>query len=388
MKQTILYMISLALTASLFSGCSDSEESFDNKIYIASTAKTSSILLKGNDTDQASFHVAMPKTETKNISFSITAESSLVKTYNEAYYDNAILLPAEYYKISDSEVVINTGSVVSTDITVSFNKLTELDRQLKYVLPVSINSSNVGVLQSARTMYYVIKGAALINVVADIEENNVYVDWKDNSDFTAMRKFTAEALIYPRNFDRMLTTIMGIEGKFLIRVGDSGIPSNQLQVATSEGNYTNSDLLIPTNTWTHIAVTYDADAKEVTVFINGKNMLTASVSANIGAVNWGVPHSDESDGKPRCFWIGYAYDNNRYLAGQISECRIWNKVLTATDLNALNHFYYVDPASEGLIAYWKFDDGGGNTVKDHSINGNDATASNDLKWTKVELPVE
>ncbi len=387
MKQKILYMISVVLLTGVFAGCNDSEESFDNNIYINSSAKVSNILLQGNDTDQANFKVSMPKPEDRDVTFTIAADPSLVNTYNEAYYDKAILLPAGYYTISASQVTIATGTVASTDITVSFDKLTELDRQQRYVLPVSINSSDVSVLQSARTMYYVIKGAALINVVADIEENNVSVDWVNDADFRAMRTFTAEALIRPRNFDRMLSTIMGIEGKFLIRVGDSGIPSNQLQVATSGGNYTSGDLAIPTNVWTHVAVTYDADAKQINVFLNGKNMLTAATS-DIGAVDWGVPHSDESDNKPRCFWIGYAYNNERYLAGEISECRIWNKVLTSVDLNVLNYFYYVDPMSEGLIAYWKFNDGGGSTVKDYSNNGNDATASNSLKWNKVELPVE
>lgn len=387
MKKKISHIITFALLASGFMACSDSEDSFDNKIYIDSPSKISSILLKGNNTDQASFQVSMPKQENKNVTFDITPDASLVSTYNEGYYDKAIILPAGYYSISDSKGSISIGSVRSPLITVSFNDLTELDRQQKYVLPVSVSSADVGVLASARTMYYVIKGAALINVVADLNENNVYVDWVNNSDFTAMRKFTAEALIRPRNFERTLTTLMGIEGKFLIRMGDAGLPPNQLQVATSAGNFTSSDLAIPTNAWTHIAVAYDADAKSIDVFINGKNMYSTT-SADAGTVNWGVEHSDESDGKPRCFWIGYAYDNNRYLAGEIAECRIWNKVLTSSDMNVLNHFYYVDPASEGLIAYWKFDDGGGVTVKDHSPNGNHATASYSLKWNTVELPEE
>lgn len=390
MKKKILYMISIALLTTGFAGCSDSDDSFDNNIYINSASKTTTILLKEGDTDQASFQVSMPKPEDSDIVFSIAADrgQSAVDTYNEAYYDKAVILPEGYYSISDSEVTIKAGNVASTNITVSFNKLTELDRQQRYVLPVSINSSHVGVLQSARTMYFVLRGAALINVAADLAKNNVYVEWKDNSDFTAMRKFTAEALINPRVFDRQLSTIMGIEGKFLIRIGDSGLPTNQLQVATEYGNHTDSKLAIPTNTWTHVAVTYDADALKINVYINGVNMYTGDASPNIGAVNWGVPHSDESNGQPRCFWIGYAYDNNRYLDGLISECRVWNKVLTSAEINSTNHFYYVDPASEGLIAYWKFDDGGGNTVKDHSAKGNDATASSDLKWTAVELPVE
>lgn len=387
MKHKVIYLISAALLAGMFVGCDSDNSSFDNKIYIDSTAKTQNILLQGNDTDESSFQVSMPKPENKDVVFTIDVQSSLVDTYNEAYYDNAVMLPTANYSISQTEVAINAGSVRSSDITVSFTGLSDLDRQQRYVLPVVINSKHVGVLSSARTMYYVIKGAALINVVADIEENNVYVDWVNDTDFRSMTTFTAEALIRVRNFDRMLTTIMGIEGKFLIRVGDAGIPSNQLQVATSNGNYTSSDLAIPTNEWTHVAVTYDAVAQQIQVFINGKNMLTAATAA-IGAVDWGVPHSDESDGKPRCFWIGYAYDNNRYLAGEISECRIWNRVLTSAEVNELNHFYYVDPTSPGLIAYWKFNDGGGDTVKDYSVNENHATASNSLKWNAVELPVE
>lgn len=268
-----------------------------------------------------------------------------------------------------------------------FSKLTELDRQQRYVLPVSINSAQVGVLSSARTMYYVFRGAALINYVADLEKNNVYVDWKNNEDFVSMSKFTAEALINPRKFDRQLTTVMGIEGKFLIRIGDGPIPPNQLQIATSNGNYTSSDLVIPTNTWTHLAVTYDAEAREINVFINGKNMLKTPTN-DIGNVNWGVEHSDESDGKDRCFWIGYSFEPNRYLAGEISECRVWNRVLTAAEINETNHFYFVEPDSKGLIAYWKFNDAGGDKVKDYSINKNDATGSNPIKWNGVQLPLE
>lgn len=395
MKHTILYLTSIALLATTSAGCSDDNEDFDNKIYINSSAMTKNILMQSEDTDQASFEVAMPRPEDRNITFTLNAESSLVSTFNEAYYENAIMLPEANYKISDSEVTINAGSVRSSVVTVYFTGLTELDRNQRYVLPVSINTTSIGVLQSARTMYYLIRGAALINVVADMEENNVYVDWKDNSEFTAMKTFTAEALIRPRDFDRMLSTIMGIEGKFLIRIGDSGIPSNQLQIATSNGNYTSSDLAIPTNEWTHVAVTYNAGSStapivdpEINVFINGRNLLKVAADPGIGAVNWGVDHSDESDGKPRCFWIGYAYNNERYLAGEISECRIWNKILTAAEINTENHFYFVDPEADGLIAYWKFNDGGGNTVKDYSRYGNDATASYDLKWNAVELPAE
>ena len=50
-----------------------------------------------------------------------------------------------------------------------------------------------------------------------------------------------EALIRARNFDRKISTVMGIEGYFLIRIGDAGFPPNQIQIATSDGNFPNAD---------------------------------------------------------------------------------------------------------------------------------------------------
>jgi hypothetical protein len=37
-----------------------------------------------------------------------------------------------------------------------------------------------------------------------------------------------------------------------------------------------------------------------------------------------------------------------------------------------------------LVAYWKFDEGAGDTVKDHSGNGNDITANAAIVWKEVE----
>jgi hypothetical protein len=379
------YMLSMTLLAAVVMGCDD-HESFDNNVYINASLKTNGVLLKSTiEAAERTFQVALAKPEERDVTLTVKADASLVGTYNEGYYDKALMLPDGHYTISDPEVTINAGSVRSTDITLSFNNLNDLDREQKYVLPVTIGKANVGILQSARTMYYVFKAAALINVVADLEKNNAYVDWAKPEVVTGMRRLTAEALIYARNFDKMLSTVMGIEGQFLIRIGDAGIPSNQLQIATSKGNFTSSDLAIPVNEWVHIAMTYDADAKEINVYINGKNLYTTT-TADAGAVNWGVAHSDESDGKPRCFWIGYSYDGNRYLAGMISECRIWNRVLTHREINATNHFYEVEPDAEGLAAYWKFDDGGGQKIADYSVNENHATVSDPVTWTPVELP--
>lgn len=46
----------------------------------------------------------------------------------------------------------------------------------------------------------------------------------------------------------------------------------------------------------------------------------------------------------------------------------------------------VDPHSEGLIAYWKFNEGTGSKIIDHTSNGNDLTGNTTPTWINVELP--
>lgn len=74
----------------------------------------------------------------------------------------------------------------------------------------------------------------------------------------------------------------------------------------------------------------------------------------------------------------------------IAEARLWNKVLTVEEINKPNHFYklYADEIDESLLAYWKFSDGTGKSVKDWSIYGNSLTAEQELIWYPVSLPTK
>lgn len=382
MKLKNIYLVSVALLAGLFTACSDNDiENFDNKVFINAKTMTSNVLLKNTVSEtEGSFQISMARPEIQDITISLKADFSLVSTYNSTYYDTAEALPEGYYTIETPQTKILAGSVTSDEVTVKFHKLTELDREKVYVLPVTVDQASIGVLNSAGTMYYVLKGAALINTVPDMTKNLVYVTWTNPDVANNLKQLTAEALIRVNKFDKMLTSIMGIEGKFLLRIGDNGIPQNQFQVATSNGNVSDESLAIPTGEWTHIAVTYDADASKMIIYINGKNMLETSF--NCGEVNWGQTKTDEGNG----FWIGHSYNRDRWLEGNISEVRIWNRILTLEEINAKDHFYQVEPNADGLVSYWKFDEGAGTTIHDYSGNENHATAVESLTWNQVELP--
>lgn len=380
MKLKNLYLVSMALLAGVLASCNDDIENFDNQLYINASIKTSTVLLKSTvPATEGQFQLSMAKPVDHDITASLKVDASLVSAYNEAYYDNAEMLPEGHYTLENEQVAIPAGTILSDMVSVKFSKLDELDRDKVYVLPVTVAQANISVLQSASTMYYILKGAALINTVPDLTKNSVFVTWNNPDVVNHMKQFTAECLVRFDKFGKLISSVMGIEGHFLLRVGDAGVPDNQLQIAASP-NLTSADLAIPTGEWLHIAMTFNEG--DITVFYNGKQVYAGHT--NMSEVNWGQTQTNEGNG----FWIGHSYNYDRWLEGNISEVRIWNKALTKDEINAKDHFYEVIPGSEGLVAYWKFDEGAGTSIHDYSGNENHATAVNALTWNAVELPAK
>ena len=382
----------LLFGAAFLAACKDDVENYDNSVYLGETDKVEMILVDieaGEVTKQGTVRTYLAKAQNSDVKVTYGVDGNLVARYNALNGDNAELLPAEFYEINDPSVVIKAGEVTASSLDINFINLDQLDYSKVYVLPLTIVSSDVDILDSQRNIYYVVKKASLVNWAVNMNNNNLYVDWENADVVNNLTKMSAEALIKVDGFaddrDSKISTIMGVEGKFLIRLGDSTIPSDQLQIAADGENVTSSDWKIKAGVWTHLAVTFDADTKTVQVYINGNKKTEKAFQNFAGPVNWGVRYDEETDTE-RGFWIGYSYGDLRYLYGSMAECRIWNKVLTEEEINSANHFYRVAADSEGLVSYWKLNDGAGNTVKDYTANGNDATASNDLKWSNVNLP--
>ncbi len=245
-------------------------------------------------------------------------------------------------------------------------------------------------------------GNALITTVANMAGGRAYPDWQGNAaPFKAMTQFTFEALVNADGWaTSKLSTIMGVENLFLLRAGDDGLATNQLQVAVDTEKL-NSDAMLETGRWYHVAVTFDNGSLKL--YLDGVEKGSKTITKKT-EFDFAIAHTNEPGGwgATRCFWIGYSCEPSRCWAGKMSEVRIWNKALTSSEINAENHFYQVDPASAGLVAYWKFNEGQGHVVKDHTSNGNDLYGERNLKgsagdqagvsgtaameWATVSLP--
>ena len=374
--------------------CQQKEWTYENKLYISGDKVIKTITnIKVNAVDQ-DIVASVPKPAESRIDITFAADESLVSTYNEAYYDNAIALPAENYTIPEPSAFIAEGAVASTPVTVSCFGLDLLPKDQVYVLPVTIvSATNIEILSSAKTSYLVFQGGALINVAADFEDNN-YIEFEafekglsSVDPYKNLTDFTMEALINIRQFEPGIQTVMGVEGKLLIRISDNGLAPNQLQVVlpTPYGTINFSEAatcMIPAEKWTHIALTCDVASGRMILYIDGQVAIDKSGNT-FKAVNLGTPYVNPSR-EVYGFNIGYSYTSGRELDGDITECRVWNVVRSQEEIAA--NVYEVDPESEGLVAYWKFDEATGETIRDHTGNGNSGKAHAALKWTSVSLP--
>lgn len=412
MKRTGIFIFAATLA---LVGCSKQDGSFENKMFIKADSYRSEVRVatdEGVKTLKRNLSVAIAQPLENDIDVKVVKSPELLETYRKAWYEpTAELLPDENCNLEGLSTVLRGGDVASKDIELTFTGLDKLDYSKVYVLPVTIVSDGVAVLERAKTMYYVVKEASLVNYVADLKSNRSWPVWDNWDKVKNLETFTMEALIncHAFNNESKILTVMGVEDHFLVRIGDVTIPANQIQIAcaykdveggsTLRADLTDPSLQLKVDRWYHLAVTFNKGY--IQVYLDGRLRAEKDLT-NIGtvvrdgvqipiefkAVDFSAPHSDESDGKPRCFWIGYSYDSKRCLDGMIAEARLWNKVLSAEEINAPNHFYKLYPSdiNASLLAYWKFDDAAGKAVKDYSIYGNNLSSDHDILWRPVSLP--
>ncbi len=413
----LLLLCPVTLSVLFFVSCSQDGGDFENKLFIDESSLVREVRVavdEGVDELVRSFSLGLAGPLTEDLAVTFRRDDSLLESYRQANYDpDARLLPYECCDVSALTASIHAGAVSSADVAVQFRGLKSLDYSTSYVLPLSIETAEVPVLARSKTIYFVVKEASLVNVAADLKGNRTWPVWDGWEKVANLSQFTMEALINCHGFNNesSILTVMGIEDHFLIRIGDVTIPRNQIQIAlacidmeggsVNRSDVTDASLQLKTDRWYHLAVSFNEGY--VKVYLDGKLRVEADrtiignrPNAETGttepiyfkSVDFSAAHSDEMDGKPRCFWVGYSYDEGRDFDGMISEVRLWNRVLESEEINSANHFYklYTAQIDDSLLAYWKFDEGEGSSVRDYSVYGKDLNADHQLTWYNVSLP--
>lgn len=134
-------------------------------------------------------------------------------------------------------------------------------------------------------------------------------------------------------------------------------------------HYIDGSTVIPTNTWTHVAVKYTANGS-MYIYING--VVDAS-----GVAPASLPDS------PQPFRIGTDQTGGGF-PGTIDEVRFWNYERTERQIRE-NLYGTISPQS-GLVGYWQFDESSGSTANDASGTGNHGSIDAGVTRVTSTLP--
>jgi uncharacterized protein (DUF2141 family) len=165
-------------------------------------------------------------------------------------------------------------------------------------------------------------------------------------------------------------------GSFQLEVGPGDGGTKRVAV-TGTGTWvaqTGNDALTQ-GKWNHIVYTRTADgAGTHKIYINGK--LQSLVSDD--------PYSfiDNSSEK----LIGSTTGLSSFFNGQIDELRLWNIVLDSIQIRENMHLP-VDFNAPGLVSYWQFNNGSGNSASDYiSLNHGVLTNMSEADWVASTIP--
>ncbi|MET0392759.1 MAG: DUF1735 and LamG domain-containing protein [Chitinophagaceae bacterium] len=379
-KSTYLLPV-LLLVAGLFGGC---RKGVDYKPALFFTGTELSPETKFTIDGPSSIGVSVTSSVKvdRDITVNLEVKPELVEAYNEEKGTAYEFLPQGSYELEGTSVVIKNGFSVSDPVKFSVLSLNDFEEGVTYCVPITITNTDgdIPVLEASRTVYLIIK-RTIITRAAVLSPNYFSVpSFQTTTSLASIPKLTLECRILVNQFttaNPFISSVIGIEENFLLRFGDVSIANNQMQLAGGLINTkkfpVTSKATFSTGQWYHVAVVYDG--ARISLYVNG--VLDNYTDAEPGGINL-------TDSYSGGFQIGFSA-GGRKLNGAISEARVWTRALSATELQ--NNLCYVDPASNGLVAYWRFNDATGNNVTDLTGHGHTAVGLNPVSWiTGVRCP--
>ncbi|MDR0667133.1 MAG: DUF1735 and LamG domain-containing protein [Prevotellaceae bacterium] len=379
MKQIILY-ISI-LTVGAMASCINAVE-FENRVYMAGAIEsdTRQLVVDGVPSEVA-FVATLADLTDDPVDVNIAADDNLIAAYNSKYHKSYKPMPEGSFSLSTATLRIDPQNLRSNSAKVVITDDSGFKEGESYLIPVTITGVNGGVklLDAAKTIYFVII-KTIVTKACDLRGSLYFqVDFAKLSDasLTALSGATMETRFYctaTMTSNPWISSIMGLEENWLIRMGDArNIPDNAIQTAGSGSNATAPNP-IPLKEWHHVAAVFENNTVKLYVDGNLEAQTSHPGSSNSGGMmNLTYVYGDPS------FTIGRSANANaRRWNGYLSEMRVWRKALTRADI--ANNMCYVDPASPDLIAYWRFDgstteENGKTVILDHTGHGYNAIPS-------------
>ena len=263
----------LALTAAvLAAGCQKSLE-YSDVVYFTGTENSNITNMYVDGPSSMGVTVTSSCKMAADVQVALAVDAAAVDAYNALHGTDYRMLPAGSYRLSDDAVTIAEGTNVSTPSSFEIVSMDDFDEGAHYCVPLKITgtSNGMGVLEASRTQYIFI---SQITTTRGINlKNSWYITMDGMVDDPALKDLpacTMEIRMYAngwRTSGHMISSLIGVEENFLLRVGDESIKNPaQLQLA-GRGTSITAPNALSLGRWYHIAVV--DNGSEMTIYIDG-----------------------------------------------------------------------------------------------------------------------
>lgn len=340
MNRHIFNFLAAGVVPLLMVACNDSEgDLLEPKVYFENKENTVAIE-DGHETvsfDLSSRLSAVASSQV-DVSYSI-AGADVVEQYNAKNGTSYKMFDPSLVRLSSTTSSIQSGKLYADKVTMELSGLESMEEGKSFILPVQVRSTAVSALPDTSIAFFILSKPIKIINVGTFNSNYVSVRFPAGTYFTS---FTYETLIYLNSISNN-NTVMGTEGVMILRIGDApGTPKDYLEVAGRQ-HYNVSEGL-KTGRWYHVALTYDQPSGKTGLYVNGSKWAESA---------WAIPGFDpNSDVGFNIGMIPGFQWGTRPLRGYLSETRVWSVARTENQLK--QNMLGVDPNSEGLALYYKF----------------------------------
>ncbi|GGH22361.1 DUF1735 domain-containing protein [Sphingobacterium alkalisoli] len=306
----------------------------------------------------------------EDISIDFVYDETKLEEYNKNNNTNFYAVPSGAIVLEGSNGVIKAGSASSTGIDIKVVSIDQFIDGRTYVIPISIKNvtgGNLNILESSRTIFLRISRVSNFYSL-DMNNTALYSNFIFNDDQAVnLDKYTYEVKCYINNWHSTPEPISRLcsftskdeQRSNMLRFGENGQAINSLQWVNPGGSLI-SKTRFNTQQWYTISLSYDGS--KFTMYVDGVPDSEMAGSGNVTFQRFELGMS----------WANYP--SMQYFNGRIAEVRVWDKALTSGEIR--NGICGVDPTSENLVAYWKFNEMDGHIFHDASGNGYDMDWSN------------
>ena len=380
------YILLLSAAALCLAACTQKADKFDYGQEIA--------LITGTDASPVSkdqvladeipisynFSVSLTGVAPEDVDVHIAYDSLAVIRYNALNKTNYAAVPRNTFVINDEFVTIKKGTATSPMTSVTLRDNSFIQEGVNYVIPLSVaymEGGKAGILESSKNLFIKI-GKTMETFSLEIPGTGVYSTHSLGAGYN-LNTWTLEIKAHPYNMksrgnDQLCRFCCWNEdggGQVLLRFNENGKPWKTLDIVAPSGRYVTGSTGDPAtgtfeqNQWYMISIVWDGS--NMSVYINGEkdtpteNSVSGNQAFNLNRFEIGMS------------WGGYG--SSQSYTGRMAEMRIWNIARSASDIASTQ--CSVDPKSEGLVGYWKMNEGEGHIF-------HDSVAGNDMDWDKSE----